>query len=364
MNISIQYPGKEALVHLKGYKSQGKLSIPFQNGQKDIWLFEGDNRDVLSILNASFPSSFDLIYIDPPFGTGQVFKNIEQQTAYSDELVDEKFLEFLRERLAILHSLLSDKGSIYIHIDKKIGHYVKLIMDEIWGNENFLNDITRIKCNPKNFDRQAFGNCSDMILLYAKCKGQHIWEEQRVPLREEEVQTLFPKVDPKLGPFTTHPLHAPGETLDGDTGQEWKGLKPPKGRHWRYNRKVLDELDEAGMIEWSSTGNPRKKVFAKDHKGKKIQDVWEFKDKGGSYVSYPTEKNQELLKQIILQSSDDESWVLDAFAGSGATLLAANSLGRKAVGIDASAEAIKTIKSNLDTQEIPFAFSQLLSPHS
>ena len=117
---------------------------------------------------------------------------------------------------------------------------------------------------------------------------------------------------------------------------------------------MLDELDEQGLIEWSHTGNPRKKVIAKDHKGKKIQDVWEFKDKGLSYVSYPTEKNHDLLTRIIQHSSNPESWVLDAFAGSGSTLLRANELGRKWLGIDQSPQARQVILASLEAAHIPF----------
>ncbi|MEM7659403.1 MAG: site-specific DNA-methyltransferase [Bacteroidota bacterium] len=310
-------------------------------------IYQGDNLPLLHLLLPQFREQVDLIYIDPPFGTGQNFANLDQEVAYQDQLVDHEFLEFLRRRLFVMREWLSPRGSLYLHIDKKIGHYVKLILDEVFGQQNFLNDISRIKCNPKNFSRKAYGNYSDMILFYAKNRDQHIWNKQREPHSEADLKRLFPKTSADGRPYTTHPLHAPGETLHGDTGQAWKGLLPPKGRHWRYSREVLDQLEEAGLIEWSDTGNPRKIVFATDHPGKKIQDVWTFKDKGLSYVSYPTEKNHGLLERIILQSSAPDSWVLDAFAGSGGTLKTAGQLGRRWIGMDQSPQSHAAIRKNL-----------------
>lgn len=312
----------------------------------------GDNLYVLKSLIPIYKSKIDLIYIDPPFGTGQNFSNISEEHAYSDKLVNSEFLEFLRKRLFLLRELLSENGSIYLHIDKKIGHYVKIIMDEVFGYDNFINDITRIKCNPKNFSRNAYGNYSDMILFYAKNRDKNIWNEVKEPLTKEEEIENFPKVHEIYGRYTTNPIHAPGVTLDGDTGKEWMGIKPPKGRHWRYSREELTRLNDLGLIEWSENGNPRKMVFANNHKGKKIQDVWIFKDKGLSYVDYPTQKNHDLLKRIIINSSNKDSIVLDAFAGSGSTLFVANTLKRRWIGIDNSTQSFTTIKNNFERDKI------------
>lgn len=343
----LRYPGKWPETDILGAVPGGQLrQLDKPNPACPHSFYVGDNFPILHLLKQQYAGKVDLIYIDPPFATGRHFASRDKEHAYSDELLDHHYLEFLRRRLYLLRELLSQQGSIYVHIDKKIGHYVKLLMDEVFGYENFLNDITRIKCNPKNFERQAFGNYSDMILFYAKKRGQHIWQACREPLCEDDLQRLFPKIHPLHGRYTTHPLHAPGETLQGDTGQPWRGLMPPKGRHWRYARQVLDELQAQGLIEWSSTGNPRKMVFAKDHKGTKIQDVWTFKDKGAAYASYPTQKNQDLLLRIIQHSSTPGSLVLDAFAGSGSTLLAAHALGRHFMGMDESEHALKVVRQN------------------
>jgi len=319
------------------------------------YLIHGDNLPILKTLLNKYNLKVDLIYIDPPFSTNNVFRigksrantistSYDDEIAYSDNLKGADFIEFLRERLIFARELLSDRGSIYLHIDYKIGHYVKIIMDEIFGIENFRNDITRIKCNPKNFDRCAYGNVKDLILFYSKSKNI-IWNNPTTSYTNADIEKLFPKIDKNGRRYTTIPLHAPGETKNGATSQEFKGIKPPNGRHWRCSPEELEELDKKGLIEWSKNGVPRKIIYADEKEGKKMQDIWEYKDP--QYPQYPTEKNIELLKNIILASSNESSYVLDFFCGSGTTLLAANQLGRKWIGIDSSDVAIKTVQEKL-----------------
>lgn len=155
----------------------------------------------------------------------------------------------------------------------------------------------------------------------------------------------FSKVDENGRRYTTIPLHAPGETANGSTSKPWRNIEVPSGRHWRTSPDEFEKMDADGLIEWSSTGNPRIKKYADEHQGKKIQDVWKYKDP--QYPIYPTEKNLEMLKMIINQSSDKESIVLDCFAGSGSALLAAEALDRNWIGIDNSPVAIEIIKSRV-----------------
>ena len=243
--------------------------------------------------------------------------------------------------------LLSDKGSIYLHIDYKIGHYVKIIMDEIFGIENFRNDITRIKCNPKNFNRNAYGNIKDLILFYSKTKN-NIWNSPQVPYSKDDIERLFKKIDSNGRRYTTIPLHAPGETKQGSTGEEFNGIKPPIGRHWRCAPSELKLLDEQGLIEWSKNGVPRKIIYADEKSGKKMQDIWEYKDP--QYPNYPTEKNLDLLKNIISASSNPDSIVLDFFCGSGTSLIAAELLNRKWIAIDKSTKAIEIAQKRLSRE--------------
>ena len=350
----ITYDNKKNETDILENTSGMELETVFGEGAKNK-LIHGDNLSVLKTLLDNYSSKIDLIYIDPPFATNGHFKIGEERTntisnsnedeiAYSDTLVGAEFLEFLRERLIFLRELMSDKASIYLHIDYKIGHYVKLIMDEVFGRENFRNDITRIKCNPKNFQRKGYGNIKDLILFYSKSSNP-TWNHPTMPHSDEEVGRLFKRVDKDGRKYTTIPLHAPGETTNGNTGKEWRGVKPPKGRHWRSDPAVLEELDKRGLIEWSSTGVPRKRIYFDESVGKKMQDIWEFKDP--QYPNYPTEKSLDLLKFIIIASSDENDLVLDCFWGSGTTLVAAQELGRHWIGIDASDAAIRVSKKRL-----------------
>jgi len=222
-----------------------------------------------------------------------------------------------------------------------MGHYVKVLMDEVFGRKNFVNDITRIKCSPKNFARKGYGNIKDVILFYSKT-GRHIWNDPREDFTDDDIERLFPKRDAQGRQYTTTPLHAPGETVNGETGAEWMGIKPPEGRHWRCSLAELTKLNEKGLIQWSKKKNPRKIIYA-DYvigRGKKKQDIWRFKDP--VYPEYPTEKNLEMLQMIIGASSNVGDLVLDCYCGSGSTLNGAEVLGRRWIGIDQSKVAVQT----------------------
>lgn len=330
-------------------------------------LIKGDNiKGMQWLLDNGYEGQIDLVYIDPPFATGGVFatdnsgrvatisKSSDSTVAYSDTLQGAEFIAFLKERAILIHKLLSEQGSLYLHIDYKIGHYVKVMLDEVFGINNFRNDITRIKCNPKNFDRVGYGNIKDLILFYTKGK-QPIWHHPRFNCTPEEVAKLYSKVDKNGRRYTTVPIHAPGETKDGKSNQPFKGIYPPKGRHWRCSVEELEKLDAEGLIEWSATGNPRKINYADEHMTKKAQDIWEFKDP--TYPMYPTEKNLDMLKFIIEASSNENSIVMDCFCGSGSTLYAAAQCNRRWIGIDQSDIAIETVqkkrfpKTNLFVQD-------------
>ncbi len=372
--MELNYPHKRSKREILNRTEPAELEGELHDCDNSL-LIEGDNLRAMKALltQFDFQGKIDLVYIDPPFATNTVYRHNGERTAtispsasddiaYSDKLKGAEFFEFLRERLVFIYELMADHASIYLHIDYKIGHYVKIIMDEVFGVENFRNDITRVKCNPKNFSRKGYSNLKDMILFYTK-SDDFVWNEPTIDFNEADIIRLFPKVDSKGRRYTTTPLHAPGETQNGDTGKEWKGQLPPSGRHWRYSPAVLDELDSQGLIEWSSTGNPRKIQFATDaeKRGKRLQDIWEFKDP--PYPNYPTEKNLDLLRTIIRTSSEPGQRVFDCFCGSGTTLYAAQELGRHWIGIDESPIAIETTKkrlseltSDLFTNTTPFSF--------
>lgn len=319
-------------------------------------LIQGENIAALQMLIANgYREKVDLVYIDPPYSTGINFtitngrantisNSRDGEIAYSDTLKGDDYIQFLRERLLLIKELMSEEASIYLHIDYKIGHYVKVMMDEVFGVENFRNDITRIKCNPKNFNRIGYGNIKDLILFYSK-GDTAIWNEPRRKYSDSDLEKLFPKTDKFGRRYTTVPIHAPGETKNGNSNLPFKGLMPPQGRHWRTDVQTLEEWDKNGLIEWSSNGNPRKIIYADEREGMRVQDIWEFKDP--QYPTYPTEKNSEMLDLIINTSSRENSIVLDCFCGSGTTLLSANNLNRKWIGIDSSQLAIEKTKEKL-----------------
>jgi adenine-specific DNA-methyltransferase len=364
--IVLQYDGKEPEEDVIANTVAAVLKERHRSGTQDAivsWanmLIYGDNLKVLKALGGfkSIKGEVRCCYIDPPFATGRVLNGVHGsrtergvEAAYHDTLRGAKFLEFLRKRLILIRELLADDGSIYVHIDWKMSHYVRILMDEVFGPEHFVNEITRVKSNPKNFERPAFGNVKDTILFYTK-GDDYVWNGSTEPLTEDDIVRLFPQVDENGRRYTTNPLHAPSETKSGPTGQAWKvrgrELKPPKGRHWRYPPDQLTVLDNQGLIEWSSTGNPRKRIYADDAKrrGKKRQDIWkDFLDP--AYPRYPTEKNLDMLKTIIEASSRPDDIVLDAFCGSGTTLVAASLLKRRWIGIDNSKVALRVAQERL-----------------
>ena len=334
---------------------------------KDI-LIQGDNLKAMQwLLNNGYKGKIDLVYIDPPFATGNIFsvdkdgrvatisRSKNAKIAYKDTIHGYDFITMLKDRIVLIHQLLSEKGSFYIHIDYKIGHYVKVMLDNIFGMENFRNDITRIKCNPKNFQRIGYGNIKDMILFYTK--GKHpIWNNPKFEAKEDVITRLYSKVDNNGRRYTTVPIHAPGETT-GDTNKPFKGLFPPKGRHWRCSTKELEELDKLGLIEWSKKGNPRKINYADEHLFQKAQDIWEFKDPTSPI--YPTEKNLQMLDFIVKASSVENSIVMDCFCGSGSTLQAARQNSRYWIGIDKSDIAISTVRKRFSKEGENFCFVAL-----
>lgn len=358
--MQLNYPNKKTEQEIFDQIPNTTLE-QINNSDSPNLLIQANNLVALKqlITQHNLAGKIDLIYIDPPFATNNTFTITDGRAstisnskngnvAYSDTLKGFEFIEFIRERLVLLKMLLSDKGSIYLHIDYKIGHYVKIVMDEIFGIENFRNDITRVKCNPKNFARKGYGNIKDLILFYSKSDNL-IWNEPKTPYTEEDKIKLFPKTEKDGRRYTTIPLHAPGETQNGKTSQAFKGILPPKGRHWRSEVSILEQWDNNGLIEWSNNGNPRKKIYFDEQEGKRMQDIWEFKDP--QYPVYPTEKNADLLDIIVKTSSNEDSIVLDCFAGSGTTLKSAQTNGRQWIGIDQSDEAIKAIITKLDGVE-------------
>jgi adenine-specific DNA-methyltransferase len=312
----------------------------------DNRLYLGDNLDVLAQLfrDTSIRGNVNLIYIDPPFATGGVFHSRVQRAAYEDIVTGTQFIEFLRKRLILLHELLAEDGSIYVHLDKNMAFPMKIIMDEVFGAQNFRSWITRQKSNPKNYTSKTYGNISDFILFYTKSEV-YTWHRPVKRWLDVNEAKEYRYQDEDGRRYMKVPVHAPG-VRNGATGKPWRDKLPPPGKHWQYTPDQLDRLDATGKIYWSASGNPRRKVYFDEHCGVPVQDIWlDFRDAHNQNIKitgFPTEKNPELLKHIISASSNVGDLVLDCFSGSGTTLASASELGRRWIGVDKSPEAIAT----------------------
>lgn len=315
-------------------------------------LYHADNLLVLRNLleDAYVCGKIRLIYIDPPYNTGTDFENRSQEFAYSDRFSTEEYLIFMRERLSVMRELLAEDGSIYVHLDSKMVFHVKLLMDDIFGSSCFRGMITRKKCKSKNYTKKTFGNISDYILFYTKSENP-VWNRPYDSWSSEKEAKEYPFIEPETGRrYKKVPIHAPG-IRNGSTGSEWRGLLPPPGKHWQYTPDRLDEMDANNDIYWSSTGNPRRKVYLDQSKGIPVQDIWldylDINNQNTLQTGYPTEKNLDMLKRIVEASSNPGDIVLDCFAGSGTTLVAAEQLNRDWIGVDIGDVAISTIRNRL-----------------
>ena len=311
-------------------------------------LYHADNIDVLNTLlqDENVCGKVTLVYIDPPYNTGGAFETRDFKHAYNDRFTMNGYLEFMRKRLELLYRLLSDEGSIYVHLDSNMVFHVKVMMDEIFGMQNFKGMITRKKCKSKNFTRKTYGNISDFILFYTKTE-MPVWNRPYEAWDDEKILKEYPFIEEGTGRrYKKVPVHAPG-TRNGATGMPWRGLEPPEGKHWQFTPDRLDEMDANGEIYWSKNGNPRRKVYLDRSNGIPVQDIWldylDVNNQNTLITGYPTEKNIDMLKRIVETSSRPGDLVLDCFAGSGTTLVAAEELGRQWIGVDIGDEAISTI---------------------
>jgi adenine-specific DNA-methyltransferase len=344
----IEYSGKLPPKEVLKLEAVEPMPIDVNGGA----LYQGDNLPTLLWLLATpgVAGSVRCIYIDPPYATSMAFVDRDVEHAYDDVLRGSGYLEALRRRLIVLRELLSDDGSIFVHLDQTMVFEAKLIMDEVFGRKNFRNFITRKKCNPKNYTRNAFGNISDHLLFYGKSR-KGVWNRAYDQWVDVRIEQEYPCVCAQTGRrFKKVPVHAPG-VRNGETGRPWRGRLPPKGKHWQYPPAKLDALDAAGDIYWSPSGNPRRKLFFDPSKGIPAQDIWmEFKDAHNQNVritGYPTEKNFDLVTRVVSAASNPGDLVLDCYCGSGTTLEAARELGRRFIGIDSSPAAIRATVDRL-----------------
>jgi DNA modification methylase len=368
-------------------------------------LYYGDNLPVLR--EHIKDDSVDLVYLDPPFNSNQDYnvlfaekgtKAAAQIKAFGDtwtwdesaaaafqEVVEKggrtaqamlafktfigqtdmlAYLSMMAPRLIELRRVLKASGSIYLHCDPTASHYLKMLMDAVFGPQQFMNEIIW-KRTSAHSSAKRFGPVHDTILFYTK-GASHIWNAQYQPIPQETVDQWYNNVEPGTGRrFNRADLTAAG-VRNGPSGAAWRGIDPTKkGRHWaipgfvgdlvagKGTLEALDALDAAGRLFWPKRvgGIPMLKRYLDESPGIPAQDVITdispLNNVAAERLGYPTQKPEALLERIILASTEKGQLVLDPFCGCGTTVAAAQRLGRAWIGIDITHLAIGLIKTRL-----------------
>jgi DNA modification methylase len=304
-----------------------------------------------------------LIYIDPPFATKQDFMK-DKEKAYRDKVLGAQFIEFLRRRLILLRELLADDGSIYVHLDTKKGHYIKAVLDEVFGEENFVNEIVWKRQTAKGgaFDSLAqFGRIHEAIYFYAKSE-RYCWNQLFTRYSAEHIASSFKHVDEVTGKRCALRDLTAAETRRGDSGKairlNGESIMPPPGRHWAIGlesgetvQQAVDRLNHVGLIWHKPRKVPRLKLFLDEMPGVPLQSLWtdinSVQAGSNERINFPTQKPEQLLERIIRGSSNENDIVLDAFGGSGTTAAVAEKLGRRWIAMDCGKLAIYTTQKRL-----------------
>lgn len=339
------------------------------NGEHTGWInkiFWGDNLQVMSHLMKEYQGKVDLIYIDPPFDSKADYKKkIEvkgagstmsdstsfEEKQYGDIWTNDEYLQFMFERLIIMRELLSETGSIYLHCDWHKSHYLRCILDEIFGAENCHNVLTWKRSHAQGNAGQGaqhFGRITDTIFLYSKTDTP-IWNQQYQDYTNEVIERDYKYIDETTGDrYRLMPVDGPGGASKGNPHYEFLGVTG----YWRYSQKTMQELYDKGEIILSSTGKSiSRKKYLKDAKGTPVTELWDDLNRvsptSNERLDYPTQKPECLLERIIQTSSNAGSLVFDCFMGSGTTQAVALKLGRRFIGADINLGAIQTTTKRL-----------------
>lgn len=323
-------------------------------------LIHGDNLIALQALQQDFAGRVKCIYIDPPYNTGSAFEQ------YDDSVEHSVWLSLIRDRLELLHKLLSDNGTIWISIDDNEEAYLKVLCDEIFGRTNFINTVIWQKIHSLKNDARYLSENHDFILVYAKNK-----ELVKLNLlgRTESMNSRYknPDNDPR-GPWQSGDLVANEERTNGHfkvtspfTG---KVFDVPSGKHWVYSEENLKTMIAEGRVWFGKNGDafPRKKRYLSEvMQGRKGSTIWLSDEVGhnqeakresiklfGSQSSFATPKPERLIEQILTLSSDENDLILDSFLGSGTTIAVAQKMKRRWIGVEMGNQAYTHCKVRLD----------------
>ncbi len=284
----------------------------------------------------------DLIYIDPPFGTGEQYDASKGQNAYSAKRRGADFVEFLRRRLYLLWEMLAETGSIVVRVDYHFGHYVKVVLDEVFGKGNFRNEIIVNRTRTLKGEYKQFATATDSLFLYARNKELMVFNGFRKLKPENEWKWVE--------------MHLPGIRKDESLLYKkvfGKTVKAPKGRRWALSQAAFDDAIGRGLVRMNQkTGLPQFLT-----KYETIGSNWTDISGYSKYYDYPTENSEELLERVMLFGTKDPQQaindgegiplIMDVFAGSGTTLAVAEKLGRRWIGCDIGKLSIYTIQKRL-----------------
>lgn len=317
-------------------------------------IYCGDCQDVLQ----RFPTdSVDLVYADPPFFSNRRFEVLwgdgYELRSFEDRWKGgiQNYVAWMAPKLRECHRVLKESGSFYLHLDTHASHYIKVEMDKIFGESNFINEIIWQRQVAKHSDTKQgarrYGSLHDVILFYSK-SDKPTWNQQYTPLSQEYQAKGYRLVEPKTGRhYQLTAIDGPGGKAKGNPYYEFLGVK----RYWRYSKERMDELYKEGRIVQTKPGNvPRYKRYLDEMKGVPLQDIWvDIRPVGQTKedLGYPTQKPEALLERIINTSSNPTDVVLDPFCGCGTALAVAHKLGRRWVGIDVSPTACKLMAKRL-----------------
>ena len=367
-----------------------------------IW---GDNLLAMqALLSQGYEGRFDLIYIDPPFltsedyrfhvnlrGYGAVTKlpSLLERLAYRDTWDEgfDSYFDMLQPRLQLMKRLLSDRGTLYVHIGPNVSHYVKVLLDEVFGRERFIGEVVWKRSGAHNDSKQGravFGRIHDVILAYTKTDAW-LWNKVGTEHDKNYVDSHYKWAEGPNGEVVTLKKLKTGGVEEppqgwrrfrkdnltaakpgGDTTYLWKGKAPYEGRYWAYSLKNMEEFERQGRLAYTSTGMPEYKRYLDEMEegGVGLQDLWTdiapLNSQAIERVGFPTQKPKNLLSRIIETSSGPGSLVGDFFCGCGTMPVAAEELGRKWVGCDFSKVAIQFTRARLvDQNSSPFVIENI-----
>lgn len=330
----------------------------FASGKPTEWrnrLIWGDKKYVLPSLLAEFVGKVNLIYIDPPFDTGADFSFTTTVPAHGEEnengevsfvkepsLIEQKayrdtwgkglesYLQWFYETVVLLRELLADDGSIYVHLDWHVGHYAKCVLDEVFGYDNFRNEINckRIRKNVQEYKTVKRLNVAlDSILFYSKSESHRF---------------LAPRTDINMGE-RWHAFDAP--EIRNAMDYPFFGKRPPKGRHWMWEKDRAEQAIRQGILRKNAkTGKPEYRVLSENPI---LTTLWDDISGYSFQYGYDTEKSEQLLERIIKASSNEEDLVLDCFVGSGTTAAVAEKLNRRWIACDLGRFSIHVTRKRL-----------------